>query len=173
MANLDLYFPKVLKWEGGFVNDPTDRGGVTNMGVTLTTWQQCGYDKNGDGIIDEADMRLLSKADAERVCRKYYWDRWRADEIHSQSVAECLVEWVWGSGKWGIVIPQRLLGLPEDGIVGPHTIQAVNAQEPAAFYKRLIDAKHCFIDGLCHNHPEQERFRKGWYNRINDFAFVA
>ena len=35
MANFDLYFPTLLKHEGGYVNDPKDKGGATNLGVTL------------------------------------------------------------------------------------------------------------------------------------------
>ena len=39
MADFTLYLPKVLKWEGGFVDDPDDAGGATNMGVTISTLQ--------------------------------------------------------------------------------------------------------------------------------------
>ena len=49
MANVYKLAPWILKWEGGFVNDPADLGGATNMGVTIGTWKSCGYDKDGDG----------------------------------------------------------------------------------------------------------------------------
>lgn len=29
MANIDILSPFILSWEGGFVNDPHDRGGAT------------------------------------------------------------------------------------------------------------------------------------------------
>ena len=58
MAKVELLAPKILQWEGGFVNDPTDHGGATNMGVTIATWKQVGYDKDGDGDIDVDDIRL-------------------------------------------------------------------------------------------------------------------
>ena len=121
MAKVELLAPKILQWEGGFVNDPSDHGGATNMGVTIATWKQVGYDKDGDGDIDTDDIRLLTRADATIVLKKYYWDRWKADQIFNQSVADILVDWVWCSGKWGVVIPQRLLRVNNDGCVGPET----------------------------------------------------
>jgi len=127
MADVNLLAPKIFKWEGGFVNDPLDLGGATNMGVTLATWRQVGYDKDGDGDIDVDDIRKLTREDATVVLKKFYWDRWKADLIRNQSVAEILVDWVWASGKWGIVIPQRLLNVGDDGIVGNQTIEAVNS----------------------------------------------
>lgn len=171
MADIKIYFPKLLKWEGGFVNDPTDRGGATNMGVTLGTWKQVGYDNDGDGDIDAQDVKLLTKEQAMSVCKHNYWNRWLADGISNQSVAESLVEWVWGSGKWGVIIPQRILGVKQDGIVGYKTLAAVNAQNQQEFFNKLVEAKMKFIDDLIKAHPEQKKFEKGWKNRINDFKF--
>ena len=101
MANINLLASKILKWEGGFVDDPIDHGGATNMGVTLDTWRKVGYDKDGDGDIDTDDIKLLTRADATVVLKKFYWDRWRGDDILNQAIAEILVDWVWASGKWG------------------------------------------------------------------------
>jgi len=171
MARIDLYFPKLLKWEGKFVNDPLDKGGATNMGVTLSTWKKVGCDNDRDGDIDIDDIKKLSIPQAMKVCKDHYWDRWMADMINNQSIAECLVEWVWGSGKWGIVIPQRILGVLDDGIVGYKTLQAVNNQNQVKFYNRLVEEKLKFLDDLVKNNPSQKRFIKGWKNRINDFKF--
>ena len=57
MAKVELLAPTIFKWEGGFVDDPLDRGGATNKGVTLSTWKQCGYDKGGDGDISGTDLK--------------------------------------------------------------------------------------------------------------------
>ena len=39
MADVRKLVPFILKWEGGFVNDPDDLGGATNMGVTIGTYE--------------------------------------------------------------------------------------------------------------------------------------
>lgn len=172
MANINLLAPKIFKWEGGFVNDPDDLGGATNMGVTIATWRQVGYDKDGDGDIDTEDIRLLTRADATIVLKKFYWDRWKADQINNQSVADILVDWVWASGRWGIVIPQRILKVPDDGIVGPKTIKAVNSANPKEFHGQIVEERKKFIENIVANNPSQIKFRKGWLNRINDFLFI-
>ncbi|MFZ4523209.1 MAG: glycoside hydrolase family 108 protein [Bacteroidales bacterium] len=172
MADVNLLAPKIFKWEGGFVNDPLDRGGATNMGVTMATWRQVGYDKDGDGDIDTADMRLLTRADALVVLKKNYWDRWKADQILNQSVADILVDWVWASGTWGVKIPQRLLGVGDDGFVGTKTITALNSANPQAFHAKVVEARKQFIGDIIKGDPTQERFRKGWLNRLMDFKFA-
>ena len=173
MAKLDLFAPKILRYEGGFVNDPKDRGGATNMGVTLATWRQVGYDKDGDGDIDADDIRILSKADAVSVLRLNYWNRWKADQITNQSIAEILVDWVWGSGKWGIVIPQRILKVVDDGIVGMGTLFAVNNVNQRGLHASIFQSRKTFIEELVKNHPDQLKFSGGWMNRLNNFKFIA
>ena len=41
MADVDKLAPFILKWEGGFADDPADLGGATNMGVTIGAWKSC------------------------------------------------------------------------------------------------------------------------------------
>lgn len=174
MANIDNLAPFILRWEGGFVNDPVDKGGATNMGVTIGTWRSVGYDKDGDGDIDVDDLHLLDKEDViERVLRPHYWNRWRADEILNQSVANILVDWVWASGTHGIKRPQRILGVTADGIVGPKTLAAVNSMDPMELHFRIKNDRIKFIDEICQRDPSQERFRKGWMNRINALVYQS
>ena len=174
MADVRKLAPFILKWEGGFVNDPDDLGGATNMGVTIGTWKSCVYDKDGDDDIDVDDLHLLTREDiVNRVLKPHYWNRWKADEIKSQSVANILVDWVWASGAHGIKIPQRLLGVTVDGIVGSKTIAAVNAKNPRELFDMIKIARFDFIEDICLQRPTNNKFKRGWMNRINDISYVG
>ena len=164
--------PFILSWEGSFVNDPDDLGGATNKGVTISTWKQCGYDKDGDGDIDVLDLKLITEKDMiNHVLRPHYWDRWKADQIKNQSVANILVDWVWASGSYGIKIPQQILGVTIDGVVGPKTITALNAQNPKVLFDKIMQERIAFIDRICTSRPANKKFKKGWLNRLNAIKF--
>ena len=107
-----------------------------------------------------------------RILKPHYWDRWKADQIISQPIANILVDWVWGSGKWGVIIPQRILGLQTDGVVGRLTIAAVNKQNPAELFARIKTARVEFLNNIVKNDPSQRVFLKGWINRLNDLKFA-
>jgi len=171
MADIKLLAPKIAQWEGKYVDDPLDKGGATNMGVTISTWQQLGYDKNHDGHIDKQDIKLLDYNDFSIILRKY-WDTWQADNIVNQSIANILVDWVWGSGKWGIIIPQRILGVVADGSVGPKTIDALNRANQEILFKSIFAARVKFLNDIVANDPKQKRFLQGWMNRLNSFTFA-
>lgn len=167
MADVRELLPFILRWEGKFVNDPTDKGGATNMGVTLKTWRSVGYDKDGDGDIDVDDLKQLTPEEVrDRVLKPHYWNRWKADQLRSQRVANILVDWTWCSGKWGIVIPQRILCVPDDGIVGPLTISAANNIDPERFIALIYDARKEFLRQIVQKNPAQQKFYRGWLNRL-------
>jgi lysozyme family protein len=167
MAKLQVLAPFILSWEGGFVDDPDDSGGATNRGVTIATWRQVGYDKDGDGDIDVDDLKLITANDAtERVMRPHSWNRWHADQIRCQSIANSLVDWVWASGKWGIVYPQELLGVTKDGIVGQKTLDALNAQDPRKFFERLQARRRQYLYDNVRKVPKNQKFLKGWLRRL-------
>lgn len=173
MADVNKIAPFILQWEGKFVDDPADLGGATNMGVTIGTWKQVGYDKDRDGVIDVKDLKLLTKDDViNRVLKPHYWDRWKADNIKNQSIANILVDWVWASGKYGIVRPQAILGVVADGIVGNKTLEAVNSYPDQKKLFDLIKASRIqFIKEIVDKRPANKRFKEGWLNRINSLKY--
>ena len=125
------------------------------MGVTIATYEayckKKGYPKP---TIER--LKNLSKEEWTEILKTMYWDRWKADEIKSQSVANILVDWIWASGIHGIKIPQELVGVMPDGIVGPKTIAAVNS-----------------IEDICRKRPANNKFKRGWLNRVNDIKFES
>ena len=66
--NFDKCLALVLKSEGGFVNNPADPGGMTNLGVTKTVWEEwVGHQ------VDEKAMRALTPADVAPMYKAKYW----------------------------------------------------------------------------------------------------
>lgn len=170
MANSSKLVPFILQWEGGFVNDPDDLGGATNKGITIGAFTE--YKKRkGQKAPTVTDLKNISDAEWRDVFKSLYWDRWKADEIKNQSVANILVDWVWASGSHGIKRPQRLLGVKADGIVGKQTIAALNAMDAATLFKMIKDDRAKFIDEICKARPKNEKYRKGWMNRINAIRY--
>ena len=186
MANIDKLIPFILKWEGGFVIDPTDRGGATNKGVTLATYEA--YCKR-KGYPRPTVERLKNIPDAHwrEIVKTMFWDKWKADDIHSQKVANILVDWVWGSGIHGIKKPQALLGVKVDGIVGDKTLSAVNFADPEELFDAIYQERVKFLNAIVSNSVAayekkigrkatdaellkytQKRFIKGWLNRLQD-----
>lgn len=172
MANIEGLVPIEFKVEGGKVNNHSDKGGQTNMGVTLATWKSQGYDKDGDGDIDADDLNLINHADVVGLIQKR-WDMWKANQIKNQSIANLVVDWVWNSGAWGIKKPQQALGLDPDGSVGPATLSAINNGDQSEVFKKLWIARKNFFDDICKNDPSQLVFHTGWINRLNTFKFQA
>ena len=170
MAKIEKLIPFILKWEGGFVDDPADLGGATNKGVTIGTFEGF-YKKKGRPKPTVQDLKNISDADWKEIIKTLYWDRWKADDIKSQGVANILVDWVWASGVHGIKRPQRILGVSSDGLVGPKTIAAVNAMDAEKLFKMIKEDRVKFVDEICKARPANERFRKGWLNRINSIKY--
>lgn len=172
MAKVEILAPYIKKWEGGFVNDPADRGGATNKGVTIATFEA--YCK-AKSLPRPNVERLKRMTDGEwlDILKTMFWDKWQADKIKSQKLANILVDWVWGSGVYGIKIPQRILGVKQDGIVGDETLKALNAQEPDKLFQVIYEARKKYLNDITISRPANKRFLKGWLNRLEDIRRLS
>lgn len=161
MADYRILKPFILKWEGGFVNDPNDSGGATNKGVTLATYRRY---KGESASVDE--LKAITDEDWTNIFKQMYWDKFKADQIASQTVANLCVDWFWMSGTKAIKYVQRLIGATEDGVVGEQTLAKLNAKGESL----VLDIYNCrkdFYHRIVASKPSQKRFLRGWINRLN------
>ena len=189
MARIESIVPFILKWETGttgigltneqlfekaklkgFANDPDDLGGATMCGVTLATFTEYCRRK---GYPQPTIVRLKAITYKEwlEILKTMFWDKWKADQINNESIALILVDWVWGSGKYGITIPQKAIGVTADGIVGPKTIAAVNAKDPKQLFDLIRKERLAYIERICRSRPTNLKYKRGWLNRLNDIKF--
>ena len=166
MADYRKLKPFILRWEGGYINDQADLGKQTNKGVTLSTYRSV-FGKNKT----VSDLKKITDEQWEFIFKKFYWDKWKADDIKDQNVANILVDWLWCSGSYGIKIPQRVLGVSVDGIVGSKTIAAINARDGRELFDTIKQERKDFIDRICQTRPQNRKFKNGWMNRINSLTY--
>ena len=166
MADYRKLKPFILRWEGGYINDQADLGKQTNKGVTLSTYRSV-FGKNKT----VSDLKKITYEQWEFIFKKFYWDKWKADDIKDQNVANILVDWLWCSGSYGINIPQRVLGVSVDGIVGSKTIAAINARDGRELFDTIKHERKDFIDRICQTRPQNRKFKNGWMNRINSLSY--
>ena len=191
VAKVELLLPKILKWEGGFVNDPADSGGATNKGVTLATYKAyCKANKMKTPTVE--DLKRITDDDVLAILKEFFWDKMRADEIKNQSIANLCVNTLWGSGKGYVKTIQGVLGVRQDGVVGPVTLSKINGLSQKELFDRLWARRKKFFEDIVASSVRayerkigrkateremlkhtKKRFLKGWLNRLNDFRYEA
>ena len=189
MARVESIVPFILKWETGttgigltneqlfekaklkgFSNDPDDLGGATMCGVTLVTFTEY-CRRKGYPRPTIVRLKAIKYKEWLEILKTMFWDKWKADQINNESIALILVDWVWGSGKYGITIPQKAIGVTADGIVGPKTIAAVNAKDPKQLFDLIRKERLAYIERICRSRPTNLKYKGGWLNRLNDIKF--
>lgn len=154
----------------GFANDPDDRGGATMCGITLNTYTEyCRL--RGQIKPTVASLKAITYNHWLDVLKTLYWDKWKADKIESQPLAEILVDWVWASGVNGIKIPQKIVGVAVDGVVGPKTLEAVNKATEPALFTQIKNARINFVEAIAMRDPRQKKFLRGWKRRIDAICY--
>jgi lysozyme family protein len=147
----------ILKEEGGYVNHPEDPGGITNLGVTKTSWERW-----VGKTVTEADMRKLTPDLVKPLYKWRYWDRVRGDEL-PVGVDLALMDFAVNSGPSAAIrCLQVVLQVEVDGIFGPDTMAALWKEDPNMTIARLCDAREDFLRSL----PHFATFGRGWMNRL-------
>ena len=156
-GNFEECLALVLHSEGGFVNNPRDPGGMTNLGVTKVTYE--GYVNRH---VDEAEMRSLTPDLVAPLYKKMYWDRIKGDDL-PVGVDYCLFDLAVNSGvgKAGKLL-QMALDVPADGLIGPMTLRALESRDPEEIVEQVCQERLAFLQSL----GTWNTFGKGWGRRV-------
>lgn len=190
MARIEKLIPHILLWENGIKTLPgetlrqtyerakakgvikkkSDLGGPTLVGVTLTTFRGWRVSQ-GKPKPTEADLARLSYTEWVEILKSLFWNRCKGGQIHSQSVADIFVDWVWHSGPLMIRKVQNIFSLVQDGVVGPKTLAALNAVPAKTVFDRIKAAREQYYRKIVANRPAQSVNLQGWLNRLEAIKF--
>ena len=179
---VDSLVEALIDREGGYVNNPSDKGGPTCFGITQTVARAQGY---------AGPMRQLPREEAAAIYRRLYWTRPRLDEVAARServAAELFDTGVNMGPAVAITFLQRALtalnrngddylDLVPDGRIGPRTLTALDSffavrgrKSGETVLLRALEA----LQGerylrLAERRPANEAFLYGWLaNRIGE-----
>ena len=147
---------KVLKHEGGFVNHPSDPGGMTNLGVTKKVWEEW--------IGHEADEKAMRELTPALVGPMYEMKYWRTSYCEKLPRGLDLLVFTMavnsGSGR-SVKLLQDAIGVVADGVIGPNTMAKINEANVEVLIDKFSEARTSFYKGL----KTFPVFGVGWLSR--------
>jgi lysozyme family protein len=153
--------------EGGFVNDPRDSGGATNLGITAETlgvWRKLGRDASED------EVKGVTRAEAEGIALAMYWNAVRADQLPG-GIDIYAADFAFNSGPGTAAEKlQELVATKADGFVGDRTIAAVRARLPRDLLDEYHDSRITYLRSLKSKWPV---FGDGWTDRCQQMLKLA
>lgn len=147
---------EVIKAEGGakITNDPKDPGGLTKFGISKKAYPSL-------------DIANLTEADAIAIYKRDYWDRVQGDSL-PYNVAYALFNYAVNRGvSVAIKYAQQVLGVNQDGRMGPATISGILIMGEKAFLGQFLGLAKKGYEDLVASKPSLAVFLNGWKNRID------
>ena len=170
MANVATALERTLGHEGGYVNNPADKGGETIWGITKATADANGY---------KGAMKDMTLAFAKTIYKKQYWDTLKLDEVNNQIIAEIAFDI---GVNAGIGTAAKMLqemvnfmskdNIEIDGKIGPQTLGRINGiktkadNEEAVLLLSTLQGEH-YLECM-RNREANESFGRGWLIRMRD-----
>ena len=140
----------VLAAEGGLVNDPQDPGGVTKFGISQRSYPAL-------------DIRALSLDDAKAIYQRDYWDQIQGEALPAGLDLLVLDHAVNAGPARAVRLLQHLVGVPEDGLMGPVTLAGVAIADPQDLIARYSELRLDYYRDL----PTWRHFGAGWSRRVH------
>jgi lysozyme family protein len=163
-STFDEALRRLLAHEGGYTNHPSDPGGPTNFGITIHD-----YRKYAKPHATAADVRAMKIEQAKAIYRAKYWNAMRCDELPA-GVDYCVFDYGVNSGTGRAPkVLQRVVGVRDDGMIGPVTVAAVRARDPKAVVTAICDERLAFLQRL----RTWPVFGKGWSRRVAEVRSVG
>lgn len=159
--------------EGGYQAHPEDRGNYNSRGQLVgTNWGISAllYEDYLGRPPSKRDMQAMTRNTARKIYQKRFWDRIKGPEIRTQQVANVLLDGYVNHGRFGVQMIQEILGTAQDGVVGPITLRAINAAEPAQLVQRYVQRREAAYRRLANTRAGQAKFLQGWLNRLKKFV---
>jgi lysozyme family protein len=163
----------VLNMEGGLSDDPADRGGRTNLGITEGTLARA----RNDGITETEQVASLTPDVASAIYRAYYWNACRCSDLPKPldlAVFDAAVHMGTKAASRQVQRALNLLGaeppLAEDGIIGPLSVQAARSL-PESWRVRAariaVAVRSAALLDIAARSVSQRKFLTGWLNRLD------
>lgn len=156
----------IVQREGGYVDNPSDRGGPTRWGVTAKTLGE--YRRLGRPAT-RAEVQGLAIEEARLIYRARYvrpFDAVPFDELRAQ-----LVDFGVTSGPvTAIRSLQGVLGVPVDGVLGTRTLTALSARDWRLVNGLLVISRVKLFADIVGHDAAQLQFLRGWILRAVGFA---
>jgi lysozyme family protein len=154
----------VLKREGSWSDHPKDPGGATMKGVTLANFRN--FVKPG---ATKDDLRKITDEQVATVYRRFYWDKVAGAEL-PDGVDYAVFDFAVNSGPdRAVKYLQAIVGVPQDGKIGPATIKATRSRMHAGVINLYCDKRPAFLKGL----KTWPTFGKGWAARVKSTRIDA
>ena len=163
MSNFEMAFKLLLTHEGGFIDNPQDLGGPTNLGVTQN---DLSHFYNRPVTVEE--IKNLTQNAAKVFYKIKYWNLMNLDQIENAKIAAILFDQgVLRGPNRMIQDVQHSLGLDPDGIIGPVTISSINQQKEIDMGIKIIKASQLAFAFIVQQRPSQVEFLTGWITRTH------
>lgn len=155
--NLKIALDLMFGHEGGYVNNPKDPGGATKYGITHRTLAA----HRGVASVTPAQVKALSKEEAETIYRRSYWSQSGGDLLPAGIDFMAFDYGVNSGPAQAVKSLQRVVGAGVDGSVGGETVAAVKA------YKGdLISAYAAERLRFMRSLKTWPTFGRGWEKRV-------